>query len=78
MERIRSGGICDLPVVIGTAEAVLPVAEIPSAAKVYRATMAKINLEEISIAYQISDYIILGPCSTIITETVRRIKAQKE
>ena len=55
---------------------VLPAADIPRLAKTYGAIVVEINLEETSLTRQVSDYIILGPCSTTIPEIVGRVKAQ--
>jgi len=69
---------CDLVLVIGTSAAVLPAADIPRLAKAYGATVAEINLEETSLTRQVSDYIILGPCTTTIPEIVEMVKARRE
>jgi NAD-dependent deacetylase len=69
---------CDLVLVIGTSAAVLPAADIPRLAKAHGAAVAEINLEETSLSRHISDYSILGPCTTTIPEIVKRVRVQKE
>jgi NAD-dependent deacetylase len=58
--------------------AVLPAADIPRVAKTYGATVVEIDLEKTPLTRQVSDYVILGPCTTAVPEIVKRVKAQKE
>jgi len=67
---------CDLALVIGTSAAVFPAADIPRLAKGNGATVAEMNVEETSLTRQVSDYTVLEPCATTISEIVQRAKAQ--
>lgn len=59
---------CDLMLVIGTSGVVYPAAELPYMAKMNKATIVEINLEETPYTHSITDYFLKGKASEILSE----------
>jgi len=65
---------CDLIMVIGTSAVVSPAREMPVIAKQNGAKVIEINIEETSLTYTTSDYIIKGSSGIVLPGIVNKIK----
>jgi len=57
---------CDLLLIIGTSGVVYPASQLPYMAKLNKATIVEINLEETSYTHSITDYFFKGKASEIL------------
>ena len=76
MEANQEAGSCELMLVIGTSAVVSPACDIPLIAKRARAMVVEINLEETQLTRFISDWIIKGSASHILSRILGEIKGR--
>jgi len=68
---------CDIMLVVGTSAVVSPACDIPVIAKRAGATVVEINLEETQLTRHISDWILKGSASVVLSQILGEIKGQK-
>jgi NAD-dependent deacetylase len=57
---------CDLLLIIGTSGVVYPASQLPYMAKLNKATIIEINLEETPYTHSITDYFLKGKAGEIL------------
>lgn len=69
---------CDLMLVIGTSAAVMPANYLPHTAKNHGAVIVEINLEATELTRRVTDYLIEGAASQILSEAVARLTGTED
>jgi len=75
LEAQKEAGSCGLMLVIGTSAVVSPACDLPVMAKRTGAAVVEINLEETQLTRQISNWLLKGPASKILSAVLDEITA---
>ena len=68
---------CEVMLVIGTSAVVFPACELPAMAKQNGATILEVNLEETPLTRHISDWILIGPASSILQSVLEQVRSRR-
>jgi NAD-dependent deacetylase len=66
---------CEVMLVIGTSAVVFPACDLPAMAKQKGATIIEVNLEETPLTRYISDWILIGPASSILQSVLEQVRS---
>lgn len=77
LEAKEEAGSCEVMLVIGTSAVVAPACDMPVIAKKRGAVIVEINLEETQLTRYISNWILKGPASDILSRIVGALSASR-
>ncbi len=78
VEAEEEAGRCDLMLVIGTSAVVSPACDVPVIAKRGGAKIVEINLEETKLTSYVTDWILKGSASGIMSELLCEVLANRK